>query len=92
MLQAHSFYEGHSLYQGLTWGFIRERIGHDLRERYEVPKELPSKLQALIRKLDAIEGNCLLCYAPPLERRNVGESDWLPPSFVWQNDLDLFGG
>jgi hypothetical protein len=92
MLQAHSFYEGHSFYQGLTWGFIRERIGHALRERYEVPKELPSKLQRLVRKLDAIEGDYSLRYAPPLERRSVGESDWLPPSFVWQNDVDLFGG
>jgi hypothetical protein len=62
-----------------------------LRERYEVPKELPSKLQALIRNLDAIEGNCLRRYAPP-ERRSVGDSDWLPPSFVWQNDVDLFEG
>ena len=66
------------------------QIGRDLRERYHVPKELPSKLQALIRKLDGIEGNCLLRYAPPLER--VGESDWLFPSVVWQNDTDLFAG
>jgi hypothetical protein len=89
MLQVHSFYEGHSFYR-LTWGFIRERIGQGLRERNEVPEELPSKLQALVKKLDAIEGNCLLRYAPPLGRRSVGESDWLPPSFVWQNDFDLF--
>jgi hypothetical protein len=32
MSQAYSFYEGHSLFQGLTWEFIRERIGRDLRE------------------------------------------------------------
>ena len=68
------------------------RIGQGLRAHYQVPKELPPKLLALLVKLDANEGNCLLRYAPPLERRSVGESDWLPPSFVWQNDVDLFEG
>jgi hypothetical protein len=52
MLQAQSFYEGHSFYQGVTWEFILERIGRDLREYYEVPRELPSNLLALVRKLD----------------------------------------
>jgi hypothetical protein len=52
MLQVHSFYEGHSFNDGLTWWFIRERIGHDLRERYQVSKDLPSELVALVRKLD----------------------------------------
>jgi hypothetical protein len=44
---------------------------------YEVPKELPPKLLALVRRLDAVEGNCLSRYAPPSERR-VGPSgdDW----------------
>jgi hypothetical protein len=92
MPKARSFYEGHSFYEGLTWWFVRERIGHGLRERYRFPTELPPKLLALVRKLDAIEGNYLLRYAPPLERRSVGESDWLPPRLVWQNDADLFGG
>jgi hypothetical protein len=92
MPQAQSFYEGHSFVQGLTWWFVIARIGQDLRARYQVPKELPPKLLALLVKLDAIEGNCSLRYAPPLERRSVGESDWLPPRFVWQNDIDLFGG
>jgi hypothetical protein len=55
-----------------------------------VLKDLPPKLLTLIRKLDAIEGKYLLRYAPPLEP--VGESDWLPPRFVWQNDADLFAG
>jgi hypothetical protein len=61
---------------------VRERIGHGLRERYQLPKELPRKLLALVRELDALEGNYLLRYAPPLERRSVGESDWLPPRLV----------
>jgi len=45
MSQAHSFYE-------LSWWSVRERIGWDLREYYEVPKELPPELLMLIRKLD----------------------------------------
>ena len=72
-----------------TWRLVREQIGHGLRERYQVSKELPAKLLALIRKLeaiesksprartligtlDAIEGNYLKCYAPPVEPRSVG--------------------
>jgi hypothetical protein len=51
MSQARSFYEGHSLFQGLTWEFVRECIGRDLREHYEVPRELPPNLLALVRKL-----------------------------------------
>jgi hypothetical protein len=50
--QAHSFYQGHSFNEGHTWWFIREQIGRDLRERYEVRKELPRKLLTLVRKLD----------------------------------------
>jgi hypothetical protein len=36
----------------VTWEFIRERFGRDLREHYEVPRELPPNLLALVRKLD----------------------------------------
>jgi len=68
------------------------RIGQGLRGHYQVPRELPPKLLALLVKLDAIEGSYLFRYAPPLERRSVDESDWLPPRFVWQNDADLFAG
>ena len=55
MSQAETFYEGHSIYGGLTWSSVRELIGQGLRERYKVPDELPTKLLALIRKLEAIE-------------------------------------
>jgi hypothetical protein len=79
-------------FQPVAWWWTRNQIGRELRELHEVPKELPPKLLALVRKLDAIEGNYLLRYAPPLERRSVGEGDWLPPRLVWQNDADLFGG
>ena len=77
-------------FQPVAWWWTRRQIGRVLRERYNVLKDLPPKLLTLIGKLDAIEGKYLLRYAPPLERRSVGESDWLPPRFVWQNDADLF--
>ena len=54
MSQALTFYEGHS-YEGLIWSFVREWIRHCLRARYQVLKELPAKLLALVRKLGAIE-------------------------------------
>jgi hypothetical protein len=81
----------HSL-RGLSGGSSWREFGQGLRARYQIPKELPPKLLALLVKLDAAEGNYLFRYAPPLERRSVDESDWLPPRFVWQNDVDLFGG
>ena len=55
MSQAETFCEGHSLYGGLTWASVSELIGQGLRERYELPTELSSKLLALIRKLEAAE-------------------------------------
>ena len=55
MAQAQTYYAGFD--QGLTWSFIREEIGRDLRERYQVPTELPPKLLALVRKLTAVESN-----------------------------------
>jgi len=51
MSQAETFYEGHSFYEGLTWWFVRERIGQGLKERYQVPKELSPKLLALVRNI-----------------------------------------
>jgi len=55
MSQVQSFYEANSFYGGLTWSFVKEQIGQGLRERYELPTELSSKLLALIRKLEAAE-------------------------------------
>ena len=77
-------------FQPVAWWWTRRRIGRVLRERYNVLKDLPPKLLTLIGKLDAIEGKYLLRYAPPVGRRSVEESDWLPARFVWQNDADLF--
>ena len=56
MAQASTYYE-FDYHKGLTWWSIREEIGRGLRELYEVPTELPPKLLALVRKLDAVEGN-----------------------------------
>ena len=61
-------------YEPVAWWWTRNQIGQGLRERYEVPKELPPKLLAFVRRLDAVEGNYLSRYAPPAEPR-VGPSD-----------------
>jgi hypothetical protein len=39
-------------FEPVAWWWTRNRIGQDLRGRYEVPKELPPKLLSLVRKLD----------------------------------------
>jgi hypothetical protein len=59
MSQVQTFYEGHSFSEGLTWSFVRELIGQGLRERYQLSTELPAKLLALLRKLEAIESKSL---------------------------------
>ncbi len=74
-------------FEPVAWWWTRNQIGRELREFYEVPKEPPPKLFALIskleagegsphsrtllKKLDAIEGNYLLRCAPPAEPRSV---------------------
>ena len=49
MPQAQSLYERQA---ALIWLFVIARIGQGLKERYETAEELPSKLLALVRKLD----------------------------------------
>jgi hypothetical protein len=44
-------------YEPFAWWLTRERIGRDLRELYAVAQELPPHLLALLKKLDAVEGN-----------------------------------
>jgi hypothetical protein len=39
-------------FEPVAWWWTRHEIGRDLRERYEVPKELPPELLTLVRKLD----------------------------------------
>jgi len=59
MSLAQSFYEADSFYERLTLRLVNEWIGHCLRERYQISRELPPKLLALIRKLEAIENKSL---------------------------------
>jgi hypothetical protein len=51
MVEARTYYD-YGYNNGLAWSFIREQIGQGLRERYEVPKDLPPKLLTLVSKLD----------------------------------------
>jgi len=44
-------------YDPFAWWLTREQIGHCLRKRYRVPKELPPRFLTLVRKLDVAEGN-----------------------------------
>ena len=44
-------------YEPFAWWLTRERIGQDLRERHSVAQELPPRLLALVKKLDAVDGN-----------------------------------
>src|SRR5215469_8003059 len=79
MLQAQTFYESHSFYErhaALTWWFVMARIGQDLRERYQAPKELPAKLLALIKKLDAIESKS------PRARTLIGTLDAMEGNYL----------
>ena len=46
-------------YEPVAWWWTRNQIGRDLRELYEVPKELPPKLLTLVRKLDVVADNQL---------------------------------
>ena len=62
-------------FEPVAWWWTRNKIGRDLRELYEVPKDLPPKLLALVRKLDAFEGKCLSRSTPPAEPRSVGPDD-----------------
>jgi hypothetical protein len=51
---------GHAISQPvIAWWLDVKGVGESLRERYQVPEKLPSKLQKLVGKLDAIEGNRL---------------------------------
>jgi hypothetical protein len=44
-----------ALFEPVAWSLTRESIGQGLRELYEVSKDLPPKLLALVRRLDAVE-------------------------------------
>jgi hypothetical protein len=53
------------------------RIGHGLRAHYQVSKELPPKLSALVVKLDAAEGKYRL--RTPISILDAIEGNYLLP-------------
>jgi hypothetical protein len=67
-----------SRYDTSVWASTRERIGWSLRERYRVSKELPPGLLALVRNLDAVEGNLLLRRMQQAPAVRGGWPDTLP--------------
>jgi hypothetical protein len=71
-----SFYEADSFYERPTLRLVRERIGHCLRERYQVPTELPAKLLALVRKVEAIESRA------PRARTLIGTLDAIEGDYL----------
>ena len=42
----------HAQYEPVAWWFTRRRLGRELRNRYQVPEELPARLLTLISELD----------------------------------------
>ena len=74
MSEAKSFYERYSFYEGVI-----EWIGHCLRRRYQVPKELPLKLLALVSKLDEIESKSP-CAHTPIGILDAIEGNYLLPT------------
>jgi hypothetical protein len=39
-------------FEPVAWWWTRNQIGRDLRERYDIHKDLPPELLTLVRKLD----------------------------------------
>ena len=64
-------------YEQPTWWFTKEEIGRGLRERYQVPNEVPPKLLALVRKLAAAESNQL-----PRSRRLISKLDAIEGNYL----------
>ena len=69
-MEALTYYD-YDYYKGFIWWFSREELGQRLRELYQVPKELPPQLLALVRKLEAV-GNQL---SAPRSRTLMGKLD-----------------
>jgi hypothetical protein len=76
-------------FEPVAWWWTRNEIGRDLRQRYEIPKELPPQLQTLVLKVDAIEARELLCYSETrsdreqmVEARTIRGVEAFPDWFV----------
>jgi len=69
--------QGYIYYDELSRWFIKDEIGLGLRERYQVPKDLPLKLLALVRKLAAAESN-----QSPRSRRLISKLDAIEGNYL----------
>jgi hypothetical protein len=77
MAEALTYYD-YDYYKSFIWWFTREEIGQRLRELYQVPKELPPNLLALLRKLAAVESNQL----SPRSRTLMGKLDAIEGNYL----------
>jgi hypothetical protein len=68
-------------FEPVAWWWTKNQIGQDLRKLYEVPKELSPKLLALVRKLDAVEGNQL----SPRSRTLLKKLDAIEGNYLRRN-------
>ncbi len=66
-------------FERLTWWFAGQEIGRGLRERYEVPEELPPKLLALVKRLDGLERN-----QSPRPRTLIGKLDAIEGKYLYR--------
>jgi hypothetical protein len=72
----------------IAWWLNVKGVGESLRERYQVPDEVPPKMLQLVNRLDTIEGNQLRCsrtrpdYEQWLEARTVAGVKAFPDWFV----------
>jgi hypothetical protein len=73
----------------IAWWLNVKEVGESLRERYQVPEELPPKILQGVRRLDAVEGNQSLRdsgtrpdYEQWLEARTVAGVKAFPDWFV----------
>ena len=76
MSQAETFYEGHSLYGGLTWSSPTKLLA--LIRKLEAIENKSPRVHTFIGTLDAVEGYYLRRYAPPVEPRCISAGDDWP--------------
>lgn len=76
-------------FEPIAWWWTRKQIGRNLKEHYDVPKELPPKLANLILQVDAVEENRLLRFSGAtsdreqmVEARIIAGANAFPDWFV----------
>jgi hypothetical protein len=76
-------------FEPVAWWFTRSRLGRGLREQYNIPTELPSNLLAVIRQLDAIEGNQLFREFQRKDRRDTADSGISTHDLVFASERSI---